>query len=148
MKVCIVEKGCPRIPIRIIPEEFIRGDRCPCGRTSFRIRCFARTDDMLTILGVNVYPSAIRDVVGLLRPKTTGEIQILLDLPGPAVTPPLKIKAEYGREIANLGELKKEIEDLLNARLNFKATVDLVPEGSLPRYEMKAQLIKKLWETQ
>jgi phenylacetate-CoA ligase len=53
---------------------------------------------------------------------------------------------EYGTGASNLEELKKEIEALLNARLNFRAAVNLVPEGSLPRFEMKAQLIKKLWE--
>ena len=102
---------------------------------------------MLTVLGVNVFPSAIRDVVSSLRPKTNGEIQILLDQPGPRVNPPLKIKAEYGKGVTNLSELKEEIETLLHSRLNFRASVDLVAEGSLPRFEMKAQLIKKLWES-
>jgi phenylacetate-CoA ligase len=62
------------------------------------------------------------------------------------VSPPVHIKVEYGTGASNLEELKKEIEALLNARLNFRAAVNLVPEGSLPRFEMKAQLIKKLWE--
>jgi phenylacetate-CoA ligase len=102
---------------------------------------------MLTVLGVNVFPSAIRDVVGSLRPKTSGEIQVVLDQPGPTVAPPVKIEVEFGKEVTNLEELKKEVEALLNSRLNFRATVNLVPEGSLPRFEMKAQLIKKLWES-
>jgi phenylacetate-CoA ligase len=103
---------------------------------------------MLTVLGVNVFPSAIRDVVGSLRPKTSGEIQVVLDKPGPAVAPPVMVEVEYGKEATDLEALKKEIEALLNARLSFRAAVHLVPEGSLPRFEMKAQLIKKLWETQ
>jgi phenylacetate-CoA ligase len=97
---------------------------------------------------VNVFPSAIRDVVASLRPKTSGEIQVVLDQPGPNVAPPVKIEVEYGKDITNLEELKKEIETLINSRLNFRAAVNLVPEGSLPRFEMKAQLIKKLWENQ
>jgi phenylacetate-CoA ligase len=101
---------------------------------------------MLTVLGVNVFPSAIRDVVGSLRPTLTGEIRVVLDKPGPAVPPPVMIEVEYGRNVSNLEELKKEIETLLNSRLNFRAAVNLVPEGSLPRFEMKAQLIRKLWE--
>jgi phenylacetate-CoA ligase len=102
---------------------------------------------MLTVLGVNVFPSAIRDVVGSLRPKTSGEIQVVLDQPGPTVAPPVKIEVEFGKEVTHLEELKKEIEALLNSRLNFRAAINLVPEGSLPRFEMKAQLIKKLWES-
>lgn len=138
---------CPLIRFRSRDHIEVWTDRCACGRTSFRVRCFGRTDDMLTVLGVNVFPSAIRDVVGSLRPKTTGEIQVVLDRPGPAVTPPVHIEAEFSKGVSNLEELKKEIEALLNSRLNFRAAVNLVPEGSLPRFEMKAQLIKKLWET-
>jgi phenylacetate-CoA ligase len=137
---------CPLIRFRSRDHIEVWTDRCECGRTSFRIRCFGRTDDMLTVLGVNVFPSAIRDVVGSLRPMATGEIQIVLDKPGPAVAPPVMIEVEYGRHVSNLEELKKEIETLLNSRLNFRAAVHLVPEGSLPRFEMKAQLIRKLWE--
>jgi phenylacetate-CoA ligase len=103
---------------------------------------------MLTVLGVNVFPSAIRDVIGSFRPKTTGEIQVVLDKPGPAVTPPVHIEAEFSRGASNLEELKKEIEAQLNLRLNFRAAVNLVTEGSLPRFEMKAQLIKKRWQDQ
>lgn len=138
---------CPLIRFRSRDHVEVWTDRCACGRTSFRVRCFGRTDDMLTVLGVNVFPSAIRDVVGSLRPKTTGEIQVVLDRPGPAVTPPVRIETEFSKGVSNLEELKKEIEALLNSRLNFRAAVNLVPEGSLPRFEMKAQLIKKLWET-
>ena len=137
---------CPLIRFRSRDHVEVWTERCACGRTSFRVRCFGRTDDMLTVLGVNVFPSAIRDVVGSLRPKTTGEIQVVLGKPGPAVTPPVHIEAEFSRGASNLEELKKEIEAQLNSRLNFRAAVNLVPEGSLPRFEMKAQLIKKLWE--
>jgi phenylacetate-CoA ligase len=137
---------CPLIRFRSRDHIEVWTEGCACGRTSFRVRCFGRTDDMLTVLGVNVFPSAIRDVLGSFRPRTTGEIQVVLDKPGPAVTPPLHIEAEFSQGTSNLEELKKEIEGMLNSRLNFRAAVNLVPEGSLPRVEMKAQLIKKLWE--
>jgi phenylacetate-CoA ligase len=139
---------CPLIRFRSRDHVEVWTDRCDCGRTSFRLRCLGRTNDMLTVLGVNVFPSAIRDLVGSLRPRTTGEIQVVLDKPGPAVSPPVGIEVEFTKGVSNLEELKQEIEALLNSRLSFRAAVNLVPEGSLPRYEMKAQLIKKLWETQ
>ncbi len=101
---------------------------------------------MLIVLGVNVFPSAIKDVVASLRPRTTGEIQVLLDKPGPAVEPPMKIQVEHSKEAADLHTLKHEIESLLKEKLVFKAEVNLVPEGTLPRYEMKAKLIRKLYE--
>jgi phenylacetate-CoA ligase len=101
---------------------------------------------MLTVLGVNVFPSAIRDVVGSLRPKTSGEIQVVLNQPGPGVSPPVHIEVEYSKGISNLEELKKEIEALLNSRLSFRPAINLVPEGSLPRFEMKAELIRKTYK--
>ena len=41
---------------------------CACGRTGPRVRCIGRTDDMLIVRGVNVFPSAVREVVSRLRP--------------------------------------------------------------------------------
>ena len=42
---------------------------CPCGRTGPRIRCIGRTDDMLIVRGVNVFPSAVREVVSGFAPR-------------------------------------------------------------------------------
>jgi phenylacetate-CoA ligase len=119
---------------------------CPCGRTGVRLRCVGRTDDMLIVLGVNVFPSAIKDVVSAMRPETTGEIEILLDAPGPRVAPPLRIRVEHGADVADRPGLAKRIEQRLRDRLIFQPSVELVPSGTLPRYEMKARLIRKLYE--
>ncbi|WP_206808823.1 phenylacetate--CoA ligase family protein [Paradesulfitobacterium ferrireducens] len=136
----------PLIRFRTRDHVEVWNDRCSCGRTSFRMRCIGRTDDMLIVLGVNVFPSAIKDVISSLRPLTTGEIQVLLPEPGPKVEPPLRIKVEYGPDNeVELPQLKKQVEGLLRDKLIFSSNVELVPPGTLPRYEMKAQLIKKLW---
>lgn len=137
---------CPLIRFRTRDRVTVWTSPCDCGRTSFRVRCIGRTDDMLIVLGVNVFPSAVKDVVASLRPRTTGEIQVLLDKPGPSVEPPMKIQVEYSKDVGNLNALKHEIENLLKEKLVFKAEVDLVPEGTLPRFEMKAKLIRKLYE--
>ena len=100
---------------------------------------------MLIVLGVNVFPSAVRDVVSSFCPRTTGEIQIVIDQPGPKVPPPLKVVAEYGAK-ADLTELKGEIERKIKATLSISSSVELVPRGALPRYEMKGQLVKKTHE--
>jgi phenylacetate-CoA ligase len=137
---------CPLIRFRTRDRITVWTSHCECGRTNFRVRCIGRTDDMLIVLGVNVFPSAVKDVVASLRPRTTGEIQVLLDRPGPSVEPPMKIQVEYSKDVANHNALKHEIENLLKEKLVFKAEVGLVPEGTLPRYEMKAKLIRKLYE--
>jgi phenylacetate-CoA ligase len=119
---------------------------CKCGRTGFRTRCIGRTDDMLILRGVNVFPSAIKDVVSTFRPETTGEIQVILQNPGPAVEPPLAIQVEYGPEVSihDLPQLKQRLEHVLREKLIFTSLVELVPPYSLPRYEMKAKLLKVL----
>lgn len=142
-----IDRECvPLLRFRSRDHVKVWTDKCDCGRTSFRLRCIGRTDDMLKIRGVTVFPSAIRDVVMGLRPKTTGEIQVLLEQPGPVVEPPLKIHVEYSRGYSGeLEQLKQEVEEELRSKLIFAPDIILVPEGELPRYEMKASLVKKLF---
>ena len=104
------------------------------------MRCVGRTDDLLIVLGVNVFPSAVKDVVAGFRPRTTGEIRIVLEEAGPRVKPPLKVVAEA---VTERDGLKAEIEQKLKAVLSVPALVELVAAGSLPRFEMKGQLIRK-----
>ena len=70
---------------------------------------------------------------------------VLLEELGPKVTPPLKIQAEYASGEKDLAALKEALESVLRDKLVFRADVELVPEGTLPRFEMKAKLIKKLY---
>ncbi|MBI2881200.1 MAG: AMP-binding protein [Candidatus Tectomicrobia bacterium] len=116
---------------------------CACGRKSIRTRCIGRTDDLLIVRGVNVYPSAVKDVVGSFRPRTTGEMMIVLKSPGPRVDPPLAIEVEHSEGAADLPRLKAEIEAALRDRLVFRAEAKLVPPGTLPRHQFKAQLVRK-----
>ena len=50
--------------------------RCACGRTSPRIRCIGRTDDMLIVRGVNVFPTALREMVNAFAPAVSGVISV------------------------------------------------------------------------
>ncbi len=140
-----LDRECvPLVRFRTRDHVVVWTEPCPCGRTGVRMRCIGRTDDMLILRGVNVFPSAIKDVVMSLRPHTTGEIQILVDQPGPRVEPPLKIRVEHGPAVSELAELKHKIETTLREKLIFSAVVELLPPGTLPRYEMKAQLVHRL----
>ncbi|MGO9567192.1 MAG: phenylacetate--CoA ligase family protein [Desulfomonilaceae bacterium] len=139
---------CPVVRFRTRDRITVSTSPCQCGRTSFRVKCIGRTDDMLILLGVNVFPSAVKDVIASLRPRSTGDMVILLDAPGPKVEPPLRIQAEYSRGVEDLTALKKELEEVLREKLLFRADVELVSEGTLPRYDMKAKLITKTYEKQ
>src|SRR5262249_28828325 len=143
-----LERECvPLLRFRTRDRVKVTETACPCGRTSFALRCVGRTDDMLIVLGVNVFPSAVKDVVSSFYPHTTGEMQILLNEPGPGVKPPLKIAAEASPGSADDSpQLKSDIEKKIKSVLSVHANVDLVPAGSLPRFEMKGQLVRKLYE--
>lgn len=137
---------CPVVRFRTRDRITVFGGPCECGRSSFRIRCIGRTDDMLIVLGVNVFPSAIKDVITSFSPRTTGDMVVLLEKPGPKVEPPLRIQVEYSQGEKDLDALKKGLETALRDKLVFRADVELVPEGALPRFEMKANLTRKLYE--
>ena len=137
---------CPLLRFRTRDRVVVTGTSCACGRTSFHLRCVGRTDDMLIVLGVNVFPSAVKDIVASLLPETTGEMQVVLEKPGPGVAPPLRIMVEYGADVTDLPSLKSRLEGLVKDRLSIPSNVELVPPETLPRYDMKGQLVRRLYE--
>jgi phenylacetate-CoA ligase len=142
-----LDRECvPLVRFRVSDRVRVGSSPCACGRTAPRYTCVGRTDDMLIVAGVNVWPSAVKDVVTSLHPRTTGALQIVLDEPPPKVEPPLRVQVEYGPEASDLPALKRELEDELRSKLVFKAEVELLPPETLPRFEMKAQLLRKDYE--
>jgi phenylacetate-CoA ligase len=128
---------CPLVRFRTRDRVLVTGlaeDGAPL------IRCVGRTDDMLIVLGVNVFPTAIRDLVQTLAPRTNGVVQVVLPHPGPRVEPPLRVEVELGEAPGDQDALRREIEDLIRSRLTVRAAVTLVPPGSIERTEMKSRL--------
>ena len=143
----LIRECIPLVRFRTRDHVEVTQTSCECGRTGYGIRVFGRTDDMIIVQGVNVYPAAVRDIVASLTPKTTGAIEIQLYMPPPeGWNPPIYIKVEYGEESCDLDLLKKEIESLIREKLIFRADVELVPPGTLPKYEYKAKLVRKLYK--
>lgn len=142
-----IQRDCvPLVRFRTRDLVVVKTSPCPCGRTGSRLRCIGRTDDMLIVAGVNVWPSAVSEVITALHPRTTGALQILLFGPPPRVEPPLRLQVEYGPEATDLAALKTEVEGLLRDKLIVKAEVELVPPSTLPRFEMKSQLLRRMDE--
>ncbi len=142
-----IDRECVPL-LRFRTRDLVRVETspCSCGLNSFRLRCIGRTDDMLIVRGVNVFPSAIKDVVSEFYPRTTGEIQVLLHQRPPLVEPPLPIQVEHGDGLSReeLSALKGELEQTLRSRLTFTPNITLVPPQTLPRFEMKAKLVKEM----
>ncbi len=126
-------------------------ETCACGVPGVRFKILSRVDDMLIIKGINVYPSAVKNVIGGFVPRVTGEFRILLEKPGPRVEPPMKMKVEYGKDTdeKDLPSLKKEIEDKLSDRLKCRADIQWVAPESLERAagpSAKGKLVEKLYK--
>jgi phenylacetate-CoA ligase len=118
---------------------------CGCGWPEMRFKILGRADDMLIIKGVNLYPSALKGLVGELEPRTTGVLRIILAKPGPLVKPPLKVRIEYGIKDISAEDkhiLKTELTELIKERLRVNPDIELVPPFSLPRESGKTSLIE------
>ena len=118
---------------------------CSCGWPETRFKILGRADDMLIIKGVNIYPAALKSVVGEFAPRTTGALRIILDVPGPLVTPPLRVKIEYGRQDMSTDEIQKLTKDLKDAirdRLRVNPVLELIPPFTLLREVGKTSLIE------
>lgn len=139
-----IERECtPLIRFKVGDLAQVLGDgRCSCGRTSFRIRCIGRSDDMLICQGMNIYPSAVADVVASFRPQTTGRVQIEIAGAGPAVEAPVPLVVEH--ESGEGDELRAAIEGKVRRELLFRASVRLVPPGTLTASGMKQSLVRRV----
>jgi phenylacetate-CoA ligase len=115
---------------------------CKCGRTGPRVRCIGRTDDMLIVRGVNVFPSAIREVVGAF-PETSGQILVKPQAAGVKQEPPLPVAVELARDAIGNGALADAIRDRLREVLVVQTRVELVGWGSLRRSEYKSKLVER-----
>ncbi len=109
---------------------------CACGRTGPRFRVIGRADDMLHVKGINVFPNGVARVMESMVPDVTGEFQIVLSHPSPYTH--LDITVEQGEEMRPEGMegLKTKVTARLKEELNFKASVTLVPPGSIERTQM------------
>jgi len=123
-------------------------DPCPCGRSGFRYKVIGRSDDMLKVKGVMVYPSHIKGVINEFVPKVTGEMRIVLDEKPPRVVPPLKLRIEHAAGLAGeqLKTLEGEIVAAMTKRLKINPAILWAEAGSLERSHYKGQTFEKTYE--
>ncbi|HUC34666.1 MAG TPA: AMP-binding protein [Gaiellaceae bacterium] len=136
-------RAAPLIRFRTRDHVELRTSLCPCGRTAPRVRCIGRTDDMLIVRGVNVFPSAVREVVNAFAPRVSGHILVRPRAPGVKQEPPLPIAVELAENASPDEELAHAIGDRLRSTLVVQARVELVPWGSLQRSEYKSKLVER-----
>jgi phenylacetate-CoA ligase len=136
-------RGAPLLRFRTRDHVQVRTSPCDCGRTSPRLRCIGRTDDMLIVRGVNVFPSAVREVVGAFVPEVSGNILVKPQAPGVKQEPPLPVSVELARGATADDALAEAIRERLRNVLIVQTRVDLVPWGSLRRSDYKSTLVER-----
>jgi phenylacetate-CoA ligase len=135
-------RAAPLLRFRTRDHVIVRTGPCPCGRTSPRLRCVGRTDDMLIVRGVNVFPAAVREVVSSFAPDVSGHILVRPQAPGVKQEPPLPVRVELARGAAADAALADAISEKLRTALVVRTRVELVPWGTLQRSEYKSKLVE------
>jgi phenylacetate-CoA ligase len=136
-------RAAPLLRFRTRDHVAVKTGPCACGRTAPRVRCIGRTDDMLIVRGVNVFPSAIREVVGGFAPRVSGAILVRPRTPGVKQEPPLPVAVELARGADGDDSLADAIRESIRSVLVVSAQVELVPWGSLERSEYKLRLVER-----
>jgi phenylacetate-CoA ligase len=136
-------RAAPLLRFRTRDHVVVRTSACACGRTAPRIRCLGRTDDMLIVRGVNVFPSAVREVVGEFAPAVSGNVLVRPRSAGVKQEPPLPVSVELARDAAPDDALAGSIRERLRGVLTVQTDVELVAFGALQRSEYKSRLVDR-----
>ena len=140
----ITKTGMPMLRYRTHDICILHDEKCACGRTIVRMeRLMGRTDDMLVIRGVNVFPSQIESVLVGVR-GVAPHYMLIVDRK--KATDSLEIQVEvtddmFSDSIGGLDLIKKEIAEKIKSVVGIKAEITLVAPHTIPRSEGKAKRI-------
>ena len=137
---CITKEAFPILRYRTRDIGVITREKCSCGRTLVKMtKPRGRTDDMLIIRGVNVFPSQIETV--LLEKGYTANYQIVVDRANNFDS--IEVRVEISNEaftdtVKGLSQRTRELSEALKTLLGINARVTLMEPNSIPRSEGKA----------
>jgi phenylacetate-CoA ligase len=140
----LTKEGTPVLRYRTRDITYLEHAPCRCGRTTVRMhRVLGRTDDMLIIRGVNVFPSQIEEVI-LKVEGTEPHYQLVVERRDQLDELEVQVEmneAVFSDEIRNLEQVERRIEADLYATLNIHTRVRLVEPKTIARSEGKAKRI-------
>jgi phenylacetate-CoA ligase len=112
-------------------------DVCQCGRSELALEggILGRTDDMVVVRGVNVYPSAVEEIIRACGNVAEYQVRVSTDRAMTELNIQIEPEQSCGDEAALVQKLRKAFESAMALRVDVTA---LAP-GSLPRFEMKAR---------
>ena len=137
---CITKEAFPMIRYRTKDICVLSREKCSCGRTHVKMaKPMGRSDDMLIVKGVNVFPSQIEEV--LLKKGLTSNYQIIVDRERASDTIEIKVEMTpelFSDKINELSKIEKEINEALKSMIGISALVRIVEPKSIVRSEGKA----------
>lgn len=137
-------RATPLLRYRTRDLAYVYKGECKCKRTHRRLsRITGRTDDMMIINGVNVYPSQIEEVI-MRIPQVGTNYQICLEKEGSLDKLVVKVEIYsklFRGDLAELDTLRERIRDDLRASIVINPAVELHEPGSLPVFEGKAKRV-------
>lgn len=144
----INREATPVIRYRVRDMVRLYTKPCPCGRSGFRFHVIGRSDDMIKVKGVNVFPAAVKGIIQSFTPQATGEFRIVLPYPGPSYGENLTIKVEYGGQVKteDLPILAEKLKTTIKEKLVFTPVIEWITEGSLERSQYKVAYFEKAFD--
>ncbi len=141
----VTKEAFPVIRYRTRDICSLNYERCECGRTFIRMnKPTGRTDDMLIIRGVNVFPSQIEEVLLRLGANVTPNYQIIVDRVNNSDTLEVQVEMSediFSDDVKSIEKIEKTIKDNLKSVLGLSAKVTLVEPKSIVRSEGKAKRV-------
>jgi phenylacetate-CoA ligase len=140
----ITKEGIPLLRYRTRDLTRLNYEKCTCGRTLVRMeKCKGRSDDMLIIRGVNVFPSQIETVL-LEMSETSPHYLIIVEREGNLDSMKLMVEVQeqfFSDEIRQLESLRKKITHKLQSTLGISVDVKLVEPKTIERTAGKAKRV-------
>jgi phenylacetate-CoA ligase len=143
----LTRTGIPMLRFRTRDISVVTAEKCACGRTHARmIRVRGRSDDMLIIRGVNVFPSQI-EVAVMSFSELAAQYQLVVDRPGALDT--FTVKVELTKQASknkklDKNALKRSIQGKIHSITGLSAEIEIVECGEIPRSMGKAKRVLDL----
>lgn len=140
----ITKEAMPLLRYRTRDLSKLNYDTCQCGRTNVRMaKIFGRSDDMLIIRGVNVFPSQVESVL-LDIPEAKPHYMLIVDRKGTLDTLEIQVEIDekyFSDEMAQLNKIRQKIKQKVESVLGIGVIISLVEHKTLKRSEGKAQRV-------
>jgi phenylacetate-CoA ligase len=144
----LTKEALPLIRYRTGDITYIMDDeKCSCGRTHPKIhRILGRTDDMIVVRGINVFPSQIEHVL-MKIPEVGDNFQVVITRKGTLdeITVKVEMRDEvFTGELSDIQRIQSKVQRELQKELGLRTNVELVEKGTLERFTLKAKRVVDL----